>query len=252
MLYSKRKKIEFFFPNPEDLSPPVLVFQDVSFGYSPDRMLYKNLEFGIDLDSRVALVGPNGVGKTTLLKLIMRELEPTDGQVTPHNKLRLARFNQHFVDQVDLSQTPLEYMRSEYPEVPMEEMRSWLGRFGVSGGPQTQKMETLSDGQKSRVIFSYIARQNPHILLLDEPTNHLDIETIDALAMAINAFDGGVVLVSHDMRLISVVADELWLCENQTVTVYKGDISEYKKELRDGIFDRDLIDMEQTIGHSEA
>uniref|UniRef100_A0A7S4IA93 ABC transporter domain-containing protein n=1 Tax=Vannella robusta TaxID=1487602 RepID=A0A7S4IA93_9EUKA len=247
----QEKRVEFFFPNPEDLSPPVLVFQNVSFGYSPDRLLYKNLEFGIDLDSRVALVGPNGVGKTTLLKLILRELEPTDGTVIPHNKLRFARFNQHFVDQVDLTLNPLEFMRKEYPEVPPEEMRSWLGRFGISGGPQLQQMATLSDGQKSRVIFSYMAKQNPHILLLDEPTNHLDIETIDALADAINAFTGGVVLVSHDMRLISVVAEELWLCENQSVTVYRGDISSYKSELREGIFERNLIDMDQTIGSAQ-
>jgi len=136
-------------------------------------------------------------------------------------------------------------MRNEFPEVTEEDMRSWLGRFGVTGGPQTQKIETLSDGQKSRVIFSYMAHTNPHILLLDEPTNHLDIETIDALAAAINSFAGGVVLVSHDMRLISVVAEELWLCENQGVTIYRGDISEYKKKLRDDIYASRLLDEDE-------
>jgi len=238
----KDRTVSFLFPDPEDLPPPVLVFQNVSFGYSPDKLLYRNLEFGVDLDSRVALVGPNGVGKTTLLKLMLGELNPTDGQVTPHNKLRLAKFSQHFVDQIDLSLTPLRFMRNEFPEIPEEEMRSWLGRFGLSGGPQLQSMETLSDGQKSRVIFAYMAHQNPHILLLDEPTNHLDIETIDALADAINAFGGGVVLVSHDMRLIAQVAEELWLCQDQRVTIYRGDILEYKNVLKRDIFAKKLIE----------
>jgi len=236
------KAIHFSFPDPEDLPPPVMVFQNVSFGYSPNELLYSGLEFGVDLDSRIALVGPNGVGKTTLLKLMLGELNPTDGQITPHNKLRMARFSQHFVDQLDLSLSPLAFMRKEFPEVPEDEMRCQLGRFGLSGGPQMQSMKTLSDGQKSRVVFAYMAYQNPHILLLDEPTNHLDIETIDALAEAINMFTGGVVLVSHDMRLISVVAEELWLCQNQCVTIYKGDILSYKDELKREIFARQLID----------
>ncbi|KAJ0397934.1 hypothetical protein P43SY_006056 [Pythium insidiosum] len=223
---------DFKFPDPERLPPPVLMFQNVSFGYPNCPLLYSGVELGLDLDSRVALVGANGTGKTTLLKLITGDLVPVHGNVRPHSKLRVARFSQHFVDVLDLTQCPLEYFRSLFPNKSVEEVRSYLGRYGISGEVQTQIMGQLSDGQKSRVVFAYMAQQNAHMLLLDEPTNHLDMESIDALARAINNFKGGMLLVSHDMRLISQVAKEIWLVEDQRIRVYDGEISDFKMRVR--------------------
>ncbi|CAK4071140.1 unnamed protein product [Aphanomyces euteiches] len=223
---------DFKFPNPERLPPPVLMFQDLAFGYPGCPLLYQGVELGLDMDSRVALVGANGSGKTTLLNLITGQLMPVHGNVRPHTKLRVARFTQHFVDVLDLSKSPLEYFRTLFPDKSVEEVRSYLGRYGISGEVQSQVMEQLSDGQKSRVVFAYIAHQNAHILLLDEPTNHLDMESIDALARALNKFEGGMLLVSHDMRLISQVAKEIWLVEDQKIRVYEGEISDFKMRVR--------------------
>jgi ATP-binding cassette subfamily F protein 2 len=223
---------DFKFPNPEAIPPPVLMFQNVAFGYPNQPLLYSDVEMGLDLDSRVALVGANGTGKTTLLKLITGDLVAVSGNVRPHSKLRIARFSQHFVDVLDLEQAPLEYFRSLFPGKSVEDVRSYLGRYGISGEVQTQIMGQLSDGQKSRVVFAYMAQQNAHMLLLDEPTNHLDMESIDALARAINEFKGGMLLVSHDMRLISQVAKEIWIVENQRIRVYEGEISDFKMQVR--------------------
>jgi len=229
----EEKMLNFKFPNPGHLPPPVLSFRDVSFGYPNCQPLYTNVNLGVDLDSRVALVGPNGAGKTTLVKLMSSELEPSLGDIRPHGHLKMGRFTQHFVDVLDLSLTPLEFFEKMYPADPREEQRKYLGRFGVSGKMQVQKMSELSDGQCSRVVFAKLGRDVPHILLLDEPTNHLDMESIDALAKAVNEFEGGLVLVSHDMRLISQVAKEIWICDNKQVQVYKGDIQSFKLDMRD-------------------
>jgi ATP-binding cassette subfamily F protein 2 len=156
------------------------------------------------------------------------ELQPTMGDIRPHGHLKMGRFTQHFIDVLDLEMTPLEFFESQYPEDPREEQRKYLGRFGISGRMQVQKMAELSDGQKSRVVFAKLGRDTPHILLLDEPTNHLDMESIDALAKAVNAYKGGLVLVSHDMRLISQVANEIWICDDKTITKHKGDIQTFK------------------------
>merc|ERR1711935_437645 len=139
---------------------------------------------------------------------------------------------QHFIDVLDLTTTPLGFFEKEYPNDTREDMRKYLGRFGISGQMQIQKMEELSDGQKSRVVLAKLGREVPHILLLDEPTNHLDMEGIDALAKAVNEYKGGLVLVSHDMRLISQVAKEIWICEHRTIEKYKGDIMNFKMDMR--------------------
>jgi ATP-binding cassette, subfamily F, member 2 len=229
------RKLNMTFPNPSSIPPPVLMLANISFGYPGCPLLYENVDFGVDLDSRIALVGPNGAGKTTLLKLIAGELVPTSGAVRPNPHLRMARYTQHFVDALDLTLTPLEYFQILMPDTPvMGEggLRTKLGRFGISGEHQTQIMAELSDGIKSRVVFALMATKTPHILLLDEPTNHLDIETIDSLADAIKRFEGGVVLVSHDMRLIDQVANEILECDRKCITKVKGDITAYKKQLQ--------------------
>ncbi|CAN6329032.1 unnamed protein product [Urochloa humidicola] len=222
----------FRFTDVGKLPPPVLQFVEVKFGYTPDNLIYKSLDFGVDLDSRIALVGPNGAGKSTLLKLMTGDLTPLDGMVRRHNHLRIAQYHQHLAEKLDLDMSALAYMMKEYPGTEEEKMRSAVGRFGLSGKAQVMPMKNLSDGQRSRVIFAWLAYRQPQLLLLDEPTNHLDIETIDSLAEALNEWDGGLVLVSHDFRLINQVAQEIWVCENQAVTRWEGDIMDFKAHLK--------------------
>lgn len=235
---------EFSFPDSEKISPPVMAFHNVSFSYSGKKEdhLYENLELGVDLDSRIALVGPNGAGKSTLLKLMLQQIEPTVGEVKRSGKLRIGHYNQHSEAVLDLEVTPLQFLKDLYPEgvvttsgkrkMEDSEWRGKLGSFGVTGDFQTRKMKTMSDGMRTRVVMLLIALVNPHVLLLDEPTNHLDMQCIDALAGAINKFSGGVVLVSHDFRLIGQVAKEIWVCDKKTVTKWEGDIQSYKKHLK--------------------
>lgn len=229
------KALDFRFPDPPPLPPPVLQCNSITFGYPGREVLYSNVDFGVDLDSRVALVGPNGAGKSTLLKIMTGELIPLTGAVRPHPHLRIAKFSQHFIDVLDLTVNPLDYFEALWPDMTREDARKFLGRFGISGSVQTQIMGQLSDGQKSRVVLAKMAKEAPHLLLLDEPTNHLDMESIDSLAKAINQFTGGMILVSHDMRLISQVAKEIWLCDNRTVVKYLGEISDFKMHLREQI-----------------
>ncbi|XP_031112474.1 ABC transporter F family member 1 [Ipomoea triloba] len=229
---ARDKVLVFRFPDVGKLPPPVLQFVEVAFGYTPDNLIYKNLDFGVDLDSRVALVGPNGAGKSTLLKLMIGELVPSDGMVRRHNHLKIAQYHQHLAEKLDMEMSALQYMIKEYPGNEEEKMRASIGRFGLTGKAQIMPMKNLSDGQRSRVIFAWLAFRQPHMLLLDEPTNHLDIETIDSLAEALNEWDGGMVLVSHDFRLINQVAHEIWVCENQAVTRWEGDIMGFKEHLK--------------------
>jgi len=229
------KQFTFEFMDCGKLPPPVLTFNHVHFSYSGQEKdeIYRDIDFGIDLDSRVALVGPNGAGKSTLVKLMVGENLPTKGMVRRHHKLRIAWYHQHLTEQLDLTLSPLEFMMKQFPdEKEPEQMRRIIGRYGITGKNQTCPIKILSDGLKSRVVFAWLAWQQPHLLLLDEPTNHLDIETIDALAFAINNFEGGLVLVSHDFRLINQVAKEIWVCERRKVTKWDGDIVSYKEWLR--------------------
>lgn len=227
--------VRLSFPDPEPLNPPIMQLIDVDFGYAPPgekptKLTLKNLNLGVDMQSRIALVGPNGAGKSTLLNLLAGDLEPTNGQVIVNQKVRFARFSQHFVDQLDLTLSPLEYFHNLYPGVPMQTIRAHLGAYGLSGDIVLRSMNALSGGQKSRVVFAKLAWNIPHILLLDEPSNHLDIETIEGLARSLSTYAGGVLLVSHDERLISTVCDEIWKVEpTGEVNIFDGDFDAYKK-----------------------
>eukprot|EP01004_Peranema_trichophorum_P001298 NODE_1153_length_2096_cov_63.326913_g973_i0.p1 GENE.NODE_1153_length_2096_cov_63.326913_g973_i0~~NODE_1153_length_2096_cov_63.326913_g973_i0.p1 ORF type:complete len:580 (-),score=120.40 NODE_1153_length_2096_cov_63.326913_g973_i0:297-2036(-) len=230
---SVEKNLSFYFPDPGKVAGTVMQFQEVSFGYPGCPALYTKLNFGVDLESRIALVGPNGAGKTTLQKLMAGLLEPTDGIISRNGHLRIVRFAQHFVDALPFETNPIDYMQKEFPELKeIQQVRSILGRFGCNGKCQLQSIGTLSEGQKARVVFAWMAYKSPHILLLDEPTNALDMETIDSLAEAINDFEGGVVLVSHDIRLIAQVAQEIWICEEGKIEKFDGDIAAYKDYIR--------------------
>mmetsp|Transcript_46012 Transcript_46012/g.75065 ORF Transcript_46012/g.75065 Transcript_46012/m.75065 type:complete len:783 (-) Transcript_46012:1348-3696(-) len=223
----------FEFPVPEELpaSHSSIQVVDVTFGYAQDKPLLKGLNFAVDTESRITLVGANGAGKSTLLKMLSGELKPLVGRVEMSGKLRLGMFTQHHVDSLNLKLTPLEHMQQSFPGIPPQTLRSHLGSMGVSGELAIRPMSTLSGGQKSRVSFAVITWTKPHILLLDEPTNHLDIDTIDALIEALNAFEGGVVLVTHDQRLIAAVCDELWVCDAGKVKPFPGDFDQYKQKM---------------------
>jgi ATP-binding cassette subfamily F protein 2 len=167
--------------------------------------------------------------KTTLVKLMTGELNPTRGAIKKNMHLKISRFTQHFEEKLDLTMTPIEFFKAKVmPTEPIEKIRPLLGRYGCSGPMQSQVMGELSAGQKARIVFAIIAQEKPHLLLLDEPTNPLDMESIDALARCLNNFKGGVIMISHDMRLISQCAEQIMICDNKQISRYKGDIMNFK------------------------
>lgn len=222
--------VKFEFPDPPPLQPPILGAHSVTYGYPNQPLLFKSLEFGIDLSSRVAIVGPNGVGKSTFLKLLMQVIEPNKGEVRKNHRLRIGKFDQHSSDQLSMDESSVEYLQRAY-DIPYQESRKRLGMFGLPSHAHTIKIRDLSGGQKSRVALVDMAAAKPDVIILDEPTNNLDIESIDALAEAINEYKGAVIIVSHDERLIREAKCALYVVEEQTINEIEGGFDDYRREL---------------------
>lgn len=228
----------FTFPEPEPVGMPVLAVQDLTFGYTPDKILFQKANFGVDLQSRIGILGANGVGKSTLLKLILGQLEPIDGYVQRNSKLRIANFTQHHVDQLNLRLSPIQHLQERYPGnsglQAEEKLRSHLGQFGIVAEVATRAIATLSGGQKSRVAFADITWRVPHLIIMDEPTNHLDLETIEALGIAVKEYGGGVMIISHDQSFVSTACTEFWEVGNLKVERHRGTFNDYKKKIMKG------------------
>ena len=230
------------------LGTPIIQIRDVTFGYGSggtSQPLFKNVNLSIDMTSRIALVGPNGCGKTTLLNLVQGKLQPQEGSVFLNPQLRLGIFTQYHLDSFDLMLSPVQNMQAKWPLASDQELRAHLGRFEITGNDALKPMKFMSGGQKSRVSFAVLTYTKPHVVvlgegygtsidvisscILDEPTNHLDMEAIQALAQALVDFNGGVLVISHDQYFIKQICNEIWLVQNQTVRRFNGDFDEYKK-----------------------
>jgi len=233
--------VKFSFPTPTELPPPLIGLNDCSFSYPGLKgFSLDKINLGIDMGTRVAVIGPNGAGKSTLMNLLAGDLEPTEGDSRRSHALRIGRYSQHFVDVLAMDENPVEYLRRKYTKengssYKPEEIRAKLGRFGLPGHNHLTPIVKLSGGQKARVVFTAIGLSNPHILLLDEPTNHLDMQSIDALADALNEFEGGVVMITHDAHICETVLDaetsEIWVVDEGKVDKFNGDFTEYRRQL---------------------
>ena len=220
----------FDFPTPEELSPPILRLEDTSVGYDGLPIL-RDLNLRIDQSDRIALLGANGQGKSTLSKLLADRLIPLDGNLVRSSKLKIGYFAQHQVDELHLDETPLQHITREFPGETPSKLRSRLARGGIGPEQALTEVGRLSGGQKARLSLLLATIEAPHLLILDEPTNHLDIESRESLVFALAAYEGAVILVSHDPHLVNAVADTLWLVKDGQVNVFYEDLNEYKKLL---------------------
>ena len=230
----KEKPVVMNFPGQEmNLQGNVLQVDEATFSYDGKRNIFENVNLSAGIDSRICIVGENGSGKTTLLKILNGINEPTKGLRKCHRNLKIGYFSQHHVDQLDMNMTCLELMASKFPGKNSQDYYHQLGAYGITGDLALRKISTLSGGQKSRLAFAVMSVPRPNFMILDEPTNHLDMETIDALSISINKYKGGVILVSHDERLIGQVCKEMWLCRDKQVKSIEGGLTVYKKLLKE-------------------
>ena len=227
------KKVVFTFPAPEELAPPIINLDGAAVGYGGPPIL-KRLNLRIDQDDRIALLGKNGEGKSTLSKLLAGKLQAAEGKISRSSKLRIGYFAQHQVDELHLDETPLQHIMRLRPAEGQPKLRARLAGFGLMADQADTVVGRLSGGQKARLSLLLATIDAPHLLILDEPTNHLDIESREALVEALTEYPGAVILVSHDMHLLGLVADRLWLVKGGAVTPYTEDLEAYRRQLLAG------------------
>jgi ATP-binding cassette, subfamily F, member 3 len=221
---------EITFPAPEKmLSPPIIAVDDVSVGYDPKNPVLNRVTLRIDTDDRIALLGSNGNGKSTLVKLLANRLSPFSGTITRAEKISIAYFAQHQLDELSEDGSPYDHVRKLIPDAPETKVRGRTGAIGFSGKAGDTSVKSLSGGEKARLLLGLATFFGPNMIILDEPTNHLDIDSRAALAEAINEFPGAVIMVSHDRYLIEACADQLWVVADHTVTSYDGDLDDYRR-----------------------
>ena len=219
--------LSFDFPSPDELKPPLVTLDLASVGYTEGNPILERLNLRIDPDDRIALLGRNGNGKTTLARLLAAQLTPMEGQMNSSGKMRVGYFTQYQVEELDGDDTPLEHMTHQMKGANPGAVRAQLGRFGFSGAKATTKVGKLSGGERARLALALITRDAPHMLILDEPTNHLDVDAREALVQALNEYEGTVVLVSHDRHMLELTADRLVLVDGGTATEFSGTIEDY-------------------------
>ena len=224
------RSVRFSFPNPEELSPPLISMEEVKVGYGSEVIL-KNINLRLDQDDRIALIGANGEGKSTFAKLLSGQLVPFSGNFNVQNKLRIGFFAQHQIEDLTPSETPLDHLKSALSKESPSNLRSKLASFGINSEIADNKVDSLSGGQKARLSLLLATLSAPHILILDEPTNHLDMESREALIRALADYSGAVIIVSHDLNILSLTANKLWLVRNQEVTEYHDDLNSYREML---------------------
>ena len=227
------RAIKFSFPNPDKIPSPMISINNADVGYVAGKPILKRVNDNIDRDDRIALLGANGNGKSTLIKLIAGKLDVMSGDIFRSQKLRIGYFSQHQTEELDVDSTAyhemFKLMRQKTPDITEPKVRSKLGQFGFSRDLADNKISALSGGEKARLLFAFMSFDAPHLLLLDEPTNHLDIDAREALVQALNAYEGAIVIVSHDPNMVERVADRLWLIKDGTVRDFDGDLDDYRK-----------------------
>lgn len=227
-------EVRFDFPQPEKLSPPLVVLDHVDVGYTPNNPILKGLSQRIDEEDRIALLGANGNGKSTFAKLIAGRLLPQKGELRRSGKLKVGYFAQHQVEEFDEHATPFDHVMRKAPILSPTAARSYLARFGLSGPKADVRVQNLSGGEKARLNLTLICLDKPNILILDEPTNHLDMDSRQALMVALNDFQGAVILITHDWDLLVSTMDRLWLVAHEKVALFEGDLEDYRRLILKG------------------